>query len=281
MSLFEISNLVKELGCDLENATIYRRMPDCDLDGGLREVKSDRDVVDMFEIHKEKRIIPVYLENIRVPLDVNELGIMRGDEKEESDSESENDGSEISERTINSSVLEYFADKDEIINCTQLDVTSKKLSNENVSVTFEMGSGSGRGQHIHLLTYIDRLRDDPNWKVSAMRKAAKRDTQWVHMSKILKTIEELKVLGRNYDCTYAGNYIYEVRAGERTFIVDLGNHTCLCRRWDLTGVPCAHVISAIIQDKRQPDLFVHPYYHKETYILSYASIINPIPDDTQ
>lgn len=78
-------------------------------------------------------------------MDANELGIMRVDEKEDSDSESENSGSEISERSINSSDLEYFADEDEIIDCTQLDVTSKKLYNENVSVTFEMGSGSGSG----------------------------------------------------------------------------------------------------------------------------------------
>lgn len=66
MSLFEISDLVKELGCDLKNATIYHRMPDYDLDGGLREIKSDRDVVDMFAIHTEKRIIPIYVEDIGV-----------------------------------------------------------------------------------------------------------------------------------------------------------------------------------------------------------------------
>lgn len=36
-----------------------------------------------------------------------------------------------------------------------------------------------------------------------------------------------------------------------------------------------------MKDKKEPELFVDPYYHKDTYMLSYASIINPIPDDTQ
>lgn len=28
-------------------------------------------------------------------------------------------------------------------------------------------------------------------------------------------------------------------------VVDLGLRTCSCRRWELTGIPCKHAISAI------------------------------------
>lgn len=107
--------------------------------------------------------------------------------------------------------------------------------------------------------------------------------QWkrVVCPKIEKVIENLKVDARTYDVEYAGNYIYKVRVGVRTFVTHLGNQTCTCRKWDLTGVPCSHAIAAIMKDKRDPTSFVHPFYHKETFMLSYESIINPIPDDSQ
>lgn len=37
MSYFEVLGLMKELGIELENANMYHKMPDCDLDGGLRD----------------------------------------------------------------------------------------------------------------------------------------------------------------------------------------------------------------------------------------------------
>lgn len=90
MSYFEVLDLVNELGIAPKNTNIYHKMSDCDLDGGLREIKSDRDVVDMFAIHTGRGSIAVYVENIEVPLDVDEVVIMNPEEKEDGDgSESE------------------------------------------------------------------------------------------------------------------------------------------------------------------------------------------------
>ncbi|KAI8551959.1 hypothetical protein RHMOL_Rhmol06G0227900 [Rhododendron molle] len=98
--------------------------------------------------------------------------------------------------------------------------------------------------------------------------------------KIQKTLEELKSDARSWEATCAGNSIFEVSNGVRTFVVDLARQSCICRKWDITGIPCPHGIAAIIKDKRQPESFVHPFFHKETYMRSYAAIINPIPDQT-
>ncbi|KAI8556666.1 hypothetical protein RHMOL_Rhmol05G0271700 [Rhododendron molle] len=129
MSYFEVLDLVKGLGIAPENANIYHKLPDCDLDGGLREIKSDRDVLDMFAIHSGRGSITVYVENVGVPLDVDEVVIVSPEEKEDSDgSESEKDGSECSERSINASDIEYFADGDEIFDSTEAVVASNVLA---------------------------------------------------------------------------------------------------------------------------------------------------------
>ena len=104
--------------------------------------------------------------------------------------------------------------------------------------------------------------------------------EWLVCPKIQKIVEELKVVAMHCEVTYAGNFTYEVRVGIKTFIVDLDRHMCTCRKWNLTGIPCPHTIGAILTDKRQPEAFVNLFYHRETYIRCYASIVNPIPDQS-
>ncbi|KAI8566916.1 hypothetical protein RHMOL_Rhmol02G0079600 [Rhododendron molle] len=99
--------------------------------------------------------------------------------------------------------------------------------------------------------------------------------------KIQSNLEKLKEEARLWEATYAGNGIYEVRDGMMTYVSNLTRHSCSCRKWDVTGIPCSHGIAAIVKDKRQPEAFVHEFFHKESYVRSYAEIINPIPDQTQ
>ncbi|KAI8552256.1 hypothetical protein RHMOL_Rhmol06G0252600 [Rhododendron molle] len=99
--------------------------------------------------------------------------------------------------------------------------------------------------------------------------------------KIQKIIEEMKVEARNCEVAYAGNHIYEVWHGVRTLVVDLANHTCVCRKWDVTGIPCAHAVAAITSAKRQPESYVNECYNRDSYMRAYAPIIHPIPDQTE
>lgn len=74
-----------------------------------------------------------------------------------------------------------------------------------------------------------------------------------------------------------GNGKFEVDTffGSRK-VVDLVARTCSCRLWDLTGVPCAHAISAIYAQRELPEDYVSDYYKKETFLASYGATINPI-----
>ncbi|KAL0288743.1 UNVERIFIED_CONTAM: hypothetical protein Sangu_2643300 [Sesamum angustifolium] len=59
-------------------------------------------------------------------------------------------------------------------------------------------------------------------------------------------------------------------------IVDLEKHTCSCRKWDISGIPCKHAISAINCQMLDPLDFVHPCYSVETYLRVYQHCIYPI-----
>lgn len=60
------------------------------------------------------------------------------------------------------------------------------------------------------------------------------------------------------------------------YSVDLKNHTCGCRKWDLCGIPCNHALCAIYTQKLDYHDFINIYYSIETYKKVYAPVIIPI-----
>jgi hypothetical protein len=61
--------------------------------------------------------------------------------------------------------------------------------------------------------------------------------------------------------------------------VDLRKMTCGCRKWEVIGIPCAHVHSAITFHGHKPEDYV--YYTIEMYKKAYAPIIYPVPTEEQ
>ncbi|XP_073139075.1 uncharacterized protein [Henckelia pumila] len=55
--------------------------------------------------------------------------------------------------------------------------------------------------------------------------------------------------------------------------VDLSKMSCSCRKWELTGIPCPHVICVIWCKKENPEAYVHRYYSVEAYKRCYAMSI--------
>jgi hypothetical protein len=54
--------------------------------------------------------------------------------------------------------------------------------------------------------------------------------------------------------------IFGVTNGTETHCVNLLKKTCACRKWDLTGIPCCHVVSCIWYHRKNPEDFVSNYY---------------------
>jgi hypothetical protein len=61
--------------------------------------------------------------------------------------------------------------------------------------------------------------------------------------------------------------LWQVTRDEKmVYAMHLWNKTCDCRRWDMTGIPCSHAISAIYKSKQQPEDFVSVFF-KKTYVF--------------
>ncbi|XP_023736423.2 uncharacterized protein LOC111884348 [Lactuca sativa] len=65
-------------------------------------------------------------------------------------------------------------------------------------------------------------------------------------------------------------------------VVDMAQHTCSCRKWELTGIPCKHALVAIwdMQKNKQnvgvPEEWVHATYWLKTWKEMYSFKIEPI-----
>ena len=58
--------------------------------------------------------------------------------------------------------------------------------------------------------------------------------------------------------------------------VNIEDRTCSCRKWDLTGIPCAHAISALWIAMKDPMQYIDDCYSVETYLKCYDPCILPV-----
>ncbi|KAK1405606.1 hypothetical protein POM88_005211 [Heracleum sosnowskyi] len=66
-------------------------------------------------------------------------------------------------------------------------------------------------------------------------------------------------MSRKCDATWDGAKKFDVKHGTYTVTVDLVNRTCDCRVFQLTGIPCPYVVSAIHSSRQQSTAFVSDY----------------------
>ncbi|XP_060168445.1 uncharacterized protein LOC132599192 [Lycium barbarum] len=92
----------------------------------------------------------------------------------------------------------------------------------------------------------------------------------------MKVLEEniTRLMGCNIEFNRVTGY--EVREGLFQHTVDLARRNCSCRAWQLKGIPCAHTIAAIYQKKYDPLDYIHNCYNKETYLKTYANVLQPV-----
>ena len=58
--------------------------------------------------------------------------------------------------------------------------------------------------------------------------------------------------------------------------VDMSSKTCTCSKWDMSGIPCCHVVSYIFFfSHMNVEDFVDDYYKREAYLKAYLGSIPP------
>ncbi|XP_061991204.1 uncharacterized protein LOC133709465 isoform X2 [Rosa rugosa] len=120
-------------------------------------------------------------------------------------------------------------------------------------------------------------------RVKMMKRVAMRKEK---MSKVVDPIcpKPRQILEKNKersasDCIPYGSGSPQIEVescGGSRYVVDLTRRTCACRRWDLTGIPCKHAISAIHFMRQNPDDYVDACYLTKTYMDIYSNTVKPV-----
>lgn len=85
---------------------------------------------------------------------------------------------------------------------------------------------------------------------------------------------------RTYQVLRANEAEFEVISHEGTNIVDIRNRRCLCRGWQLNGLPCAHAVAALLSCRQNVHRFTESCFTVATYRKAYSQTIHPVPDKT-
>lgn len=73
-----------------------------------------------------------------------------------------------------------------------------------------------------------------------------------------------------------GGDLFEVKSGLDAFIVDIDDRSCTCRMWQLSGLPCAHAMAAILYVNKIPETYVPDCFRKTMFLEAYNHYLKPL-----
>ena len=127
-------------------------------------------------------------------------------------------------------------------------------------------------------TMCDGIKDKQMVRWHRNRESG-REARWEITPHYSEKLEIEKERARYCKPIQAGVNLWQVTSGEQTHAVNLELETCGCRKWDLSGIPCNHAISAINKAKRFPEDFVSKFFKKPYYLAAYEPMIYPVPGE--
>ncbi|XP_073120027.1 uncharacterized protein [Henckelia pumila] len=105
------------------------------------------------------------------------------------------------------------------------------------------------------------------------------ENRWVgsFCPKIQKIIDKTFEKIGDYIPIKADDYHYQISGFDLTqYSVDLEKQTYGCRKWELSGIPCRHALSAIDAQGFDYYNYTQNCYRLDTYKLVYAFAIMPV-----
>ncbi|KAK2645117.1 hypothetical protein Ddye_020312 [Dipteronia dyeriana] len=134
--------------------------------------------------------------------------------------------------------------------------------------------------YLELLEFIRRM---------VMRKFQERKEECQQWNSVLPSRVNAKILknskqSRVLTIIAAGNMEYEFLGPNEGYAVKLGEYSCQCGSWQVSGIPCRHAMATIshhcgkaaVKDKVSE--YVHQCLTKSAYMQTYSEMIHPILD---
>ncbi|XP_057779972.1 uncharacterized protein LOC130998571 [Salvia miltiorrhiza] len=71
---------------------------------------------------------------------------------------------------------------------------------------------------------------------------------------------------------------FEVTSDNKSYVVDLGSHTCTCLVFQFQMIPCPHAAAAIGKVNQNPSSYVNDYFSTATLREIYSGEVMPLPN---
>uniref|UniRef100_A0A2N9GEU7 SWIM-type domain-containing protein n=1 Tax=Fagus sylvatica TaxID=28930 RepID=A0A2N9GEU7_FAGSY len=110
-----------------------------------------------------------------------------------------------------------------------------------------------------ILTMIDTIRRKLMRRFQVNRASIAKMSRKL-CPKIQVKVDKAGVKASECLLLYSGEGKYEVNYRQQKFVVNLREKTCGCKKWDITGIPCHHAISAILHEGSKIEDYVDHCY---------------------
>ncbi|CAH9050571.1 unnamed protein product [Cuscuta europaea] len=127
----------------------------------------------------------------------------------------------------------------------------------------------------HLIFMMEDIRSALMQRIVSKRQQMELSHQMI-CPRIQAKLEKEKEEAANCAAMPSSMMVFQVNHRMDSVMVDLTSHTCTYRKWELTGVPCCHVVACIFFLHQAPEDYVHDYYKKDTYMKIYNGSIPPV-----
>jgi len=154
----------------------------------------------------------------------------------------------------------------------------------NVSESFNAQIKKFKGLLVHEL--VDRIRELIMEKRYTRKVLAR---QWED-GVLPNVMKDLNLISNNLkvvkvavsDVDIAEVTILDDWNNQKRHTVDIHNHKCSCREWQVTGKPCKHALAWILSNRGlKIEDYVHEYYSVAKFKAAYEDRIEPLPDRSQ
>ncbi|GKB14257.1 hypothetical protein Tco_0848180 [Tanacetum coccineum] len=93
---------------------------------------------------------------------------------------------------------------------------------------------------------------------------------------IRKKLNILKKQQRSWQVFPSGYQVLKVRKKDEAYGVNLIERSCVCKLWDISGIPCVHAVASYMHLHMDPDLGVSSWYSQSKWFDAYQFSIKPV-----
>ncbi|XP_058783466.1 uncharacterized protein LOC131658154 [Vicia villosa] len=96
---------------------------------------------------------------------------------------------------------------------------------------------------------------------------------------IIKKVEKTSCFTNSWIVRMSDEHYFEVKNVENQadmLAVNLKDHICSCRKWELTGLPCVHALACMKSRNFKYEDYIPECFRKSRYIAVYKSVLYPV-----